>query len=144
MHRSHDGSLGPATALAALVVLAASAPAGASSTRFGHVDASDGVLRPGCHRYGYHYVAKPRSDDWMLETWLYDPRGRPRGAGDFAPGSDPRRGHASFGICRTSVVPGRFTVRARLRWYTPGALPVSPAVEHTRWFTPAHFRLRRS
>ena len=144
MDRSRARCLPVATALGALVVLAASTPAEAASTRFGHVGAPDGVLRPDCHRYRYHYVVKPRSDDWILETWLYDPRGKPRGAGDFAPGSDPRRGRASFGICRTSVVSGRFTIKARLRWYTPGPLPISPAVEHTRWFTPAHFRLRRA
>jgi len=40
-------------------------------------------------------------------------------------------------------VPGRFTIRARLSWYTPGMLPTDPPVEHQRWFRPAHFRLHR-
>jgi hypothetical protein len=140
MHRS-GGRLLAVAALGALVAL--EAPASGSTTRFGHVGAPDQVLRPDCHRHHYHYVVKPRSDDWILETWLYDPRGRPRGSGDFAAGSDPERGASTFGVCRSTVVSGRFTIKARLRWYTPGPLPFSPAVEHTRWFEPAHFRLSR-
>jgi hypothetical protein len=135
-------------ALAALVLVAALVAEGASvarawTTQFGHVGAPDQTLPAGCHRYRYHYVVKAGSDDWMLETWLRDPRGRHRGAGDFTSDSDPARSRASFGICRSTVVPGRFTITARLRWYTPGALPLDPPVEHRRWFEPAHFRLSR-
>jgi hypothetical protein len=79
----------------------------------------------------------------MLETWLYDPRGRRRGAGDLTAGSDPKRGRAHFGLCRSTVVPGRFTIRARLTWYTAATLPTDPPVAHKRWFQPAHFRLHR-
>ena len=132
-----------ATAIAGLVALDGSIPAWAATSRFGHVGSADRTLRPGCHHYRYHYVVKPGSSDWLLETWLLDPRGKHRGSGDFVPGSDPERGHAHFGICRSTVVPGRFTIRARLTWYTPGMLPTDPPVEHTRWFEPAHFRLHR-
>jgi len=118
-------------------------PASAGTTRYGHVGAADQRLRPGCHSYRYHYLVRPGSDDWMLETWLSDPRGRPRGSGDFTAGSDPRRGPGHFGICRSTVVPGRFTIRARLRWYTPGLLPTDPPVQQTRWLEPAHVRLHR-
>jgi hypothetical protein len=117
--------------------------ASAWTTRYGHVGAADRALRPGCHHYRYHYVVKAPTDDWLLETWLHDPRGKPRGSGDFVPGSDPRRGHAHFGICRSTVVPGRFTITARLTWYTSGMLPTDPPVEHRRRFEPAHFRLHR-
>jgi hypothetical protein len=143
MRSSRSWRVLAAAALVGLVTLDASSPAWASTTRFGHVGAANRTLRPGCHHYGYHYVLKPGSDDWLFETWLSDPRGKPRGSGDFAPGSDPERGRAHFGICRSTVVPGRFTIRARLTWWTPGMLPISPPVEHTRWFEPAHFRLRR-
>jgi hypothetical protein len=125
----------------AVLALALATAARAWSRGFGHVAAPDQALRAGCHRYGYHYVAKPGSDDWILETWLHDPRGRPRGSGDFLAGSDPKVGRGRFGLCRTTVVPGRFTITARLRWYTPGILPIGPPVEHTRWFRPTHFRL---
>ena len=143
MHRSGRRRVPAVTALAAVASLFVPAPAHAASTRFGHVRAPDGVLRADCHRYRYHYVVKPRSADWFLETWLHDPRGKPRGSGDFADGSDPRRGRATFGVCRSTIVAGRFTITARLRWYTPGPLPIFPAQEHTRWFEPAHFRLSR-
>jgi hypothetical protein len=127
----------------AVLALALDAAARASSTDFGHVAAPDRSLRAGCHHYRYHYVVRPGSDDWILETWLHDPRGRARGSGDFLAGSDPKVGRGWFGVCRSTVVAGRFTITARLRWYTPGTLPVDPPVEHTRWFEPAHFRLTR-
>ena len=140
MHGSGGRSLLTTLALTAAAVLTGSITAGATTT-YGHVGAADGTLRPGCHPYRYHYVAEPPSHDWFLETWLHDPRGRPRGSGDFASGSDPRRGHGRFGICRSTVVPGRFTIRARLSWYTAGLLPGDPPVRHTRWFEPAYVRL---
>jgi hypothetical protein len=40
-------------------------------------------------------------------------------------------------------VQGRFTITARLTWYTPGTLPTDPPDEHRRWFEPVHFRLHR-
>jgi hypothetical protein len=141
MQTSTGRRLLAAFVLAAIVALVGAAASWAWTAGFGHVRAPDGALRPGCHHYGYHYVVKPRSHDWLLETWLYDPRGRPRGSGDFAAGSDPRDGHGAFGVCRSTVVPGRFTIRARLRWYTPPALPTDPPTRHTVWFKPAHFRL---
>ena len=130
-------------ALTALVALDGPTTAWTWTSTYGHVGAADRVLRHGCHHYRYHYVVKAPTHDWILETWLFDPRGRPRGSGDFTPGSDPRRGHAHFGICRSTVVPGRFTIRARLTWYTAGMLPLSPPVQHHRRFKPAHFRLHR-
>ena len=131
------------TATAALIALDGATTAWAWTTRYGHVGAPDRALQPGCHHYRYHYVVQAPGDDWLLETWLYDPRGKPRGSGAFAPGSDPRRGHGHFGVCRSTVVPGRFTIRARVAWYTPGMLPTDTRVEHKRWFQPAHFRLHR-
>jgi hypothetical protein len=129
--------------LAAALVVAGWSNGWAWTTAYGQVGSADRALRPGCHHYRYHYVVKAPSDDWILETWLLDPRGRPRGSGDFAPGSDPTSGHGHFGVCRSTVVPGRFTIKARLSWYTAGMLPTDPPIEHTRWFKPAHFRLHR-
>jgi hypothetical protein len=129
--------------LGVVVALVGATASWAWATGFGHVGAADRALRAGCHHYRYHYLVKPGSDDWMLETWLSDPRGKPRGAGDFAAGSDPKDGHGRFGLCRSTVVPGRFTITARLRWWTPATLPTDPPTRHTRWFKPAHFRLYR-
>lgn len=143
MHGSSRRRMLSTPVLVAVLTLAGSTHASAWTTAYGHVGAADRALRHGCHDYPYHYVVKSPGDDWILETWLRDPRGKPRGAGDFAPGSDPPRGRGHFGICRSTVVPGRFTIRARLSWYTPGMLPTDPPVEHQRWFRPAHFRLYR-
>jgi hypothetical protein len=143
MHSSRGRRVLTALVLSAVVAVPGSTSAGAWTSAYGHVGAADRTLRPGCHHYRYHYVVKPPTDDWIFETWLYDPRGKPRGSGDFAPGSDPRRGHSHFGICRSVVVPGRFTITSRLTWYTPGMLPIDPPVAHHRWFEPAHFRLHR-
>ncbi|WP_151081883.1 hypothetical protein [Nocardioides cynanchi] len=144
-----DRTNAPGRRMSGLVVLAlalllmGSGAAAAWTTAYGHLRSRDGVLRPGCHPHHYHYVVKPGSPDWTLETWLYDPRGRPRGAGDLYADADPASGRAAFAVCRPTVVPGRFTITARLRWYTPGQLPTDPPVQHTRWFEPAHFRLSR-
>jgi hypothetical protein len=143
MHSSTGRRMLTVPALVAVLTLAGSTDASAWTTSYGHVGAADRTLRPGCHDYPYRYVVKPPSDDWILETWLRDPRGKPRGSGDFAAGSDPARGPGHFGICRSTVVPGRFTIKARLSWYTAGMLPTDPPVEHQRWFKPAHFRLHR-
>jgi hypothetical protein len=109
----------------------------------GRVAASDATLRPGCHPYHYHYVVTPGTGDWVLETWLYDPRGKERGYGYFLTGGDPMDNHPSFTICRANVVPGRFTIKARLQWYDDPLLPILPPVEHDAALRPAHFRLSR-
>jgi hypothetical protein len=143
MRGSRGRRTGAATLLAVVLAVQGVAASSAFAAGFGHVSAADGALRPGCHHYRYHYVVKPGSDDWLLETWLYDPRGRKLGSGDLLSGSDPEHGHATFGICRATVVPGRFTIRARLRWYDPSPLPVGQPTQHTKWLPTAHFRLHR-
>ncbi len=132
-----------ALVLGAVVLVESAGTAAAWTTAYGHVNRPDGLLRAGCHRYRYHYLVEPGSNDWILETWLHDPRGKPRGAGDFAPRTDPKNGYGTFGICRSTVVPGRFKITARLRWWTQPLLPIDPPVEHTAWFKPDYFRLTR-
>ena len=136
-----------ATATAALALtgaLASALPASAWTTAYGSTGAPDRTLRPGCHSYRYHYVVSPPTGDWLLETRLFDPRGKPRGTNDFLPGSDPAQGHGHFQFCRSTVVPGRFTIRARLSWWTPPSSPLGQPTEQTVSFKPSHFRLRRS
>jgi hypothetical protein len=72
------------------------------------------------------------------------PRGRQRGYGYYLVGGDPKNNRrASFRLCRTDVVPGRYTIKATLRWYDDPLLPVLPPTEHDARLPPAHFRLRR-
>ena len=102
----------------------------------GHTRAPDGVLRAGCRNYPYRYVLKIRTDDWTLETFLVDRTGETMASGGYAAGPDPKRTTTSFRFCRDNTVPGRFTIRAKLSWYTASG-------EHRAWLKPSHFRLRR-
>jgi hypothetical protein len=114
--------------------------AGAAAS-YGSVTAHDGTLRSGCHHYAYHYAVQPPTGDWVLATKLKDPRGKRRGNGYFLVGGDPTKGPASFTICSDEVVPGRFTITARLTWYDDPVLPILPPTEHHASLAPAHFRL---
>jgi hypothetical protein len=102
----------------------------------GRTHADDGVLRRGCHNHPYRYVVKVRTDDWTLETFLDDRTGETVASGAYSADADPRKGRGVFRFCRYSTYAGRFTIRAKLSWYTD-------AGEHRGWFEPSHFRLRR-
>ena len=119
--------------LAGLLVV--TAPTGAEARSYGHTGAPDRILRSGCHGYRYHYVVKPPTNDWVLETFLRDPRGETIASNAFSSDSEPKRGHGHFRFCRWNTKPGRFTIRAKLTWYRGYA-------EHKVWLDPSHFRLR--
>lgn len=134
-----------ATAVLALTgALASALPASAWTTAYGSVGAPDRTLRSGCHSYRFHYVVKPPTSDWLLETHLYDPRGKPRATNDFLNGSDPTTGHGHFMLCRSTVVPGRYTLRAQFTWTVPPSSPLGQPTDQTVSFKPSHFWLRRS
>ena len=67
MQRSPIRRMLAGTALGAVVALEASTAALGWTTKFGHTNAPDRTLRRGCHDYRYHYVAKPKSGDWLLD-----------------------------------------------------------------------------
>lgn len=122
-------------------VVAGPTPGDRSATQsarrdLGHTRAPDGVLRAGCRNYPYRYVVKVRTDDWMLETFLTDRTGEAVASGTYASGPDTKRMRSRFRLCRYTTEPGRFTIRAKLRWFTD-------AGDHQAWLKPAHFRLRR-
>jgi hypothetical protein len=102
----------------------------------GHTHAPDGVLRMGCHNYPYRYRLDVRTNDWTLETFLRDRRGETIASGAFFAGADRKRQRSVFRFCRYNTVPGRFTIRAKLHWYTDSG-------DHKTWLDPSHFRLRR-
>ena len=129
--------------VAVSTVLVSAGPGAAWQSGYGHTGSADRTLRKGCHDYRYRYVVKTASTDWILETYLLDPQGRHRGAGDFAAGSDPKDGHDHWGLCRSTVVAGRFTIKAHLTYYTAAPLPGGEPVAHSVWFKPSHFRLSR-
>lgn len=103
---------------------------------YGRTSAPDGRLRKGCRNYPYRYRVTPPTDDWMLQTFLRDPRGEGIAAGAFSSDADPRAQRAHFRFCRYGTRPGRFRIRALLHWYDDGG------GEHRIWLKPATFRLR--
>ena len=111
------------------------APAQAQSG-YGWTDGRNGPLRAGCHGYRYHWVLKPRTNDWLFETFLIDPSGRKLASGMLDSDSEQKRDHSRFRFCRYSTRPGRFTIRARLTWY-------DGYTDHHVWLNASHFRLHR-
>ncbi len=75
-------------------------------------------------------------DDWAVEFFLVDRRGRGLGAVAKDSGADPKRGSGSYTICRQTTSPGRFKIRGKLSVYEDGDL-----VDEV-WVEPARFRLR--
>ncbi len=133
MHRPAILALLTALFCGTLVV---TGPTAAEASSYGHTGAPDRVLRNGCHAYRYHYRVRPPTNDWVLETFLVDPRGKKLGSGAFISDSDPKRGHGKFRFCRYSTRAGRFTIKAKLSWY-------NGHTEHKTWLDPSHFRLTR-
>ncbi|WP_250054904.1 hypothetical protein [Nocardioides bruguierae] len=91
----------------------AAAPASAGASR---TAARDQRLRRGCRAYGYRYALVPPGEEWMLETVLVAPSGERVGSATFVSGVDPTQQRASFRLCRSSVDPGRYRLRALATW----------------------------
>jgi hypothetical protein len=137
----------PLTRLVAALVMAlglSTLPAGAfaGSSEYGRAGRPDGVLRSGCRDYAFRYVAKPGNvqrgnNDWALELFLSDKRGKGIGSVTKDSEIDPKRGKGEFSICKAVTVPGRFKIRGKLSVYDGFDLV------DTVWIKPGVFRLRR-
>jgi hypothetical protein len=121
----------------ASVLLALLAAPTAAASEYGSTTASDGILRKGCHNYGYRYRITTPTDDWTLETFLRDPTGDSIASGTFLSESDARAQRARFRLCRYATRPGVFRIRALLHWYDDDG-------EHRVWLQPTRFRLTRT
>jgi hypothetical protein len=132
-------------AVGALLVGALVAPANAGDIRFGRLWAGDKVLREGCHHYRYQYVVRPRTNDWLFETFLLGPSGHTLVSNTMDSSGNPKRGSHRFGICNDVTRPGRFKIAGKLTWTTcndmPG--PLNECRKHVRWVKPGYFRMRR-
>jgi hypothetical protein len=125
-----------ATAIVLTLVSVLAGTALAAGTYWGSSGAPDGVLRPSCHNYPYHYRVRPHGHDWALETFLVDPTGEGLASGAFDPDSDPRKGRSHFRICRPSTKPGRFMIRMKVSIFK-GPNP------EVHWVKRSYFHLRR-
>jgi hypothetical protein len=103
---------------------------------YGHTAAPDGRLRRGCRAYPFRYRLTLPSDDWTLEVFLRDPRGRGLASRAFISDSDPAAQRSRFRFCRYSTQPGRFTIKALAHWYD------DRGAGHEVWLAPSRFRLR--
>ncbi len=96
----------------------------------------DQVLRRGCHSYAYTYALAPGSDDWILETFLLDPRRERIAANVYTSDTEAKSGSGVFSLCRNATRFGTFKIRAKLTTY-------SGYESSTAWITPSYVRLHR-
>jgi hypothetical protein len=96
----------------------------------------DQVLRQGCRSYGYTYSLAPGSDDWILETFLLDPRRQRVAANVYTSDTESKSGDGVFSFCRNVTRFGTFKIRAKLTSY-------SGYDSSTAWITPSYVRLHR-
>lgn len=97
------------------------------------------VLRKGCHHYAYTYTVRPPASagsEWSLETFLIGPRGGHIGSDVILGGADAKHGTKNWRICKSSTVPGRFTVKAKLTYN-------EDPDQYSGWVATRHFRLTR-
>jgi hypothetical protein len=132
-------------AVGALLVGALVAPAHAWNVRFGRVWAADKVLREGCHDYRYQYVVRPRTNDWLFETFLHGPSGRTIASNTMDSGANRKRGANHFRFCNDVTRAGRFKITGKLTWNRCNGLPgpLTDCTKHVRWVKPGYFRMRR-
>lgn len=125
------------TGLITAVLFAIGMPAAtAGDPDFGRMWRADGVLRPSCHNYKYHYKVTPPKPNWSLETFLVDPRGETIASGALDSAIDPKRGTARFRFCRYNTTHGRFKLRGKLT-YDDGY------DQFVKWVKPGYFRLHK-
>lgn len=140
MRRPFTALLATPAIAAALVATLLAAPAQArlqDEVIGGNTAANDGILRKGCHRYFFAYVAQVPTDDWTMEISILDRRGKAVAAFAFLGPSDPKTQTTSYRLCRGATVPGKFRIKGRLEWYDTPSEPIPAFMPVTR------FRLAR-
>ena len=124
--------------------LLVAAPAGAWDADYGRAWRGDGVLRQGCHDYGFRYRGRPGPHDWGAEFFLVGPGREGLGTEGKISDNDPKRGRGEFDVCRSSTRPGKFRIRGKLTINHEAQLfPPTEAETEVHWVKPARFRLRR-
>jgi hypothetical protein len=119
--------LGVAAAATALSVLPAPGPVQAAPApsptplaglqvhpEWGTITGQGGVLRRGCHKYGYSYSIQPPDGYWVVEVFISGPGLKHLAAGAFLDGYDPKTGPGIYKLCRATTAYGTFTIQAKL------------------------------
>ena len=117
--------------------LIGSAPATAADS-LGTATARDQVLKPGCHAYPFKYrvTPPPHTTTWLSEISVFGPGGRKVAAAAFLSPADPTSGKSAFKMCRTTIVPGTYTIRMKLTFIDIYDVHITKA-------KPTKFRLTR-
>lgn len=117
--------------------LVAAGPATAADP-LGSVSARNQKLHAGCHRYAYTYRVTPPAytSTWSTEIFLVDPRGRRVGSAYYVSPADPASGKGFWRLCRSSIVPGKYTMRMKVTF-------IEIYDVHTMWLKPRTFRITR-
>jgi hypothetical protein len=132
-------------AVGALLLGTLVAPAHAGDIRYGRVWAADKVLREGCHGYRYQYVVRPRTNDWMFETFLHAPSGRTIASNTVDSAVSLKRDASRFRFCNDVTRAGRFKITGKLTWRKCNQLPgpLHECTKRVRWVKPGYFRMHR-
>ena len=120
-----------------LAMALVASPALAATSKYGGTSARNGVLKPGCHNYRYHWNIKPPTDVWMLETFLIDPTGDSIASGAVGSPFDKMKDRDRFRFCRNVTRPGVFKIKAKLTWQDGN-------VKTVKWLKKSKFRLKRA
>jgi len=134
-------SVALALATGLLVSAAPPAPAKPNYKPWGVVRAPDQVLKPGCHKYRFHYKMTTPTDSWAAEFFLVNQNGRGITSQAIMAESDPKKGWLRWTVCRASTKPGRHKIRMKVT-YNPR--PSDPTPDNLDgWVKPAFFQLKR-
>jgi hypothetical protein len=117
--------------------LAAAGPAVAAEP-LGTASARNQVAHQGCHRYPFSYRVNPPpyTSTWSTEIFLIGPRGGKVGSAYFLSAADPASGKSAWGLCRSAMVPGKYTMRMKVT-------TIDIYDVHTSWVQPTTFRISR-
>jgi hypothetical protein len=135
---------GAGAALILMCGLGAATPPAAADDHWkpwGATRAPDQTLRPGCHKYRYHYRVSPPTNSWMAEIFLVNRKGIGVASDAVLSESDPAKGWLKWRICRPSTVYGKHKIKMKVT-YDPDPGDDTPDVV-SGWVKPSYFRLTR-
>lgn len=118
-------------------LVTAGSPASASDP-LGSTSARNQVLHKGCHGYAYSYrvTPPPYTSTWSAEIFLIGPRGGKVGSTYLLSPADPASGKRVWRLCRSTTIPGKYTMRMKVTSIDIYDL-------HTSWVQPTTFRISR-
>jgi len=81
---------------------------------WGSITGQSGVLKRGCHKYGFSYSITPPEGIWAIEVFISGPGLNHLAASAFLDGFDPKTGTGRYKLCRVTTRYGNFTIDAKV------------------------------